>query len=285
MTKDKPMVESGQHCERKCDFPSACHWKTKHTPTKATDFEFLDPKSLDKEGSSALPVSALNNPSTLKKTGLYIDKIVKAAEKRTSQLTTLLSTIDEEKNFTSSPGYVPAPISSPPKLPELPSLNGLGLSFPVMDFSNLKSYLDSPRSTPKEEPNPNPAPPESSRPSLSISPTPTSEDDNDVDMTDWLSSSEDSISPTSKSVSVPPFDFRLDPAHSPQASLADEEEDEDASPVSPRRNAWDWTAGDIGVALGSPTNRLYEEGWEGAMMEEEEEEMEGAWERELGLSD
>ncbi|KAL6714675.1 hypothetical protein ACLMJK_008100 [Lecanora helva] len=284
LSQNESVTQSARHCERKCEFPSACHWKPKHTPKNPVTFAFLDEKSLDAEALNASTHSDKSNTPALKKTGLYIDKIVKAAEKRTSQLTTLLSTIDDEKNFSSTPGYIPSPISSLSKLPELPSLNGLGLSFPVMDFSNLTSYLDSPRSHPREKGKESEETPSAdSPPELSTSATTAEGEDNDdddnVNMTDWLS--DDAISPRFKpdTNNIP---FSIEPGHGPQASLADEEEgDLDDSPVSPRRNAWDWTAGDIGVALGSPTKPIYEETWDDPM----EDEMEREWERELGLSE
>lgn len=217
---------------------------------------------------------------SLKKTGVYIDKLVRAAEKRTNQLTTLLSTIEEERNFTSMPGYIASPTGKPPKLPELPQMNGLGLNFPVMDFSSFKKPLNEHHdSTGQTETDT--TPPEVPTPELSVIIN-TTEDD-DVDMTDWLSEDTTSsplVSPTSKlDPYAVPFDFGIEPGHGPQASLV-----KDLSPVSPRRNAWDWTAGDIGIALGSPTKPIFEDSWDEPMGGDMDDEH-TLWERELAMVD
>lgn len=179
--KDQSIHSWKQHCENECDFPSACHWKTRNTPKKSANFEFLDPNCLGTEPTVVEAATRNNSMQSFKKTGLYIDKIVKAAEKRTSQLTTLLSTIEEERNCAFMPGYVPAPTSSPPKLPELPSLSGLGLSFPVIDFSAFNTHHDDNPSSHKEVHSTG-HPPASSPPSLSTTPTTTSS--SDTPMTD-----------------------------------------------------------------------------------------------------
>ena len=259
VSQDRTEGDLRQHCEHKCDFPSACHWKTKHSPKTVATFDFLDPQCLGRESAAASsPASEKETPPPFKKTGLYIDKIVKAAEKRTSQLTTLLSTIDEERNFASMPSYIPSPASIGPKLLELPSLHGLGLSFPVLDFSNFQKHLDTPRNVTKgldsDDTSRVDSPPELS------SSTTTTEDD-DVEMTEWLSDDQSlsslPLSPKSKNSSDEvPFNFSTDPSHGPRAFLSG---DDDASPFPARRNAWDWTAGDIGVALGSPTKPIFEE--------------------------
>ncbi len=256
-SQHKPANKSHRNCEKQCDFPSACHWNATHNPKKNADFGFLDPKFLGTE-SSSLP--ALEK-STLKKTGsVFIGRLVKAAEKRTTQLTTLLSTIEEEKNVASMPEYIEAP----PKLPELPAVDDLKLTLPVMSFSSFKEPLDDHHSLPKDYESDS-IPSENSPPELSSSVS--SSDDEDADMTDWIS--EDSPSPPSRSPTSAPhpeffsFNFNVDPNHGPQASA------EATSPVSPRRNAWDFTAGDIGIALGSPTKSAYEGRWD------EPREMEG----------
>ena len=278
VAKVQPLDEPAQHCEHKCDFPSACHWKSQNTPKKTANFDFVDPKSLGAKPAVNSTASGKEYIPTSKKTGLYIEKIVKAAEKRTSQLTTLLSTIEEERNFTSMPGYVPPSTNAPPKLPELPSLQGLGLSFPVMDFSMFKKQLDD-HHNPLREVKTKDATPEQSPPESSASVSTAEDDDGDgVHMTNWLLNHpppySPPISPTSKTdLDDIPFDFSIDPTHAghgPDASLADNGDDEDESPISPRRNAWDWTAGDIGIALGSPTKPAYEEIWEEPMKDETE---------------
>lgn len=249
----KPANKSHKNCEHQCDFPSACHWNARHTPKKHANFGFLDPECLGSE-SNASP--ALEK-STLKKTGgVFIDKLVKAAEKRTTQLTTLLSTIEEESNFASMPGYIEAP----PKLPEVPSVHGLELMLPVMDFSSFRESLDNHHRSPKDIGSDS-TPSENSPPELLSSVS--SSDDEDADMTDWSSEDVSSSPPRSPTSAPHPdfisFNFNIDPNHGPQASA------EATSPVSPRRNPWDFTAGDIGVALGSPTKAAYEGRWDESM--------------------
>lgn len=178
-----------KHCEDQCDFPSACHWKARHVPKKDAIFEFPDPKCLGTESKTTL-----KQETPVKKTGLYINRLIKSAEKRTSQLTTLLSTMDEESQFTSTPGYVLAPTttstSTPPKLPEL---NGLGLSFPVMDFSGLKKDPIDPRDTTMVTP-PTVISPRSPPPQIpaALVEAASGDDNLDVDMTDRISEDDES---------------------------------------------------------------------------------------------
>ncbi len=246
----KPANKSHKNCEHQCDFPSACHWNTRHSPRKNADFGFLDPKCLGTESSAS---SALEK-STLKKTGSgLIDKLVKAAEKRTTQLTTLLSTIEEEKHFAAMPEYIEAP----PKLPELPPVDGLRLVLPAMDFSSFKESLEDHHISAKDIES-DPAPSENSPPELSSSVS--SLDDEDADMADWLSEDSPSSPPRSPTSAPPPefisFNFNIDPHHGPQASA------QTTSPISPSRNEWDLTTGGIGIALGSPTKSAYEGRWD-----------------------
>ena len=281
MAKVQSKNDLNQHCEYNCDFPSACHWKSRNTAKMDANFEFFDPKSLGTEPAVTASEPAKNSMPTLKKTSLYIDGIVKAAEKHTTQLTTLLSTIDEEKNFSSLASNSSSPTNAPPKLPELSSLNGLGLSFPSMDFPLFaQTSDDGPKDIELSD-----ATPDTITPDLSVS-VMTAEVE-DIDMTDWLSddpsTSSPPISPTSTiGLGNVNSNLNLDPGHGPQASLADDEDEDNDSPVSPpRRNAWDWTAGDIGIALGSPTKPVWEEIWDEPMEDETERE----WEKELGLSE
>ena len=245
-------AKSDKHCENQCDFPSACHWKSRHSPRKDANFDFLDPDCLSSEPDDTTiptpaPEKAKKTSSSSKKGGSYIDKIVRAAEKRTNQLTTLLSTIEEENNFSSMPGYIS---SSPPKtvkgakLPEMSSMNGLSLNFPVMDFSSfpkLRRSASTSTISSHSTSNSETSPPLSPMSTSSTSPTPT----------------------------LPSNDHQYDNAtRDPNASLSD---DEELSPISPRRNAWDWTAGDIGIALGSPPLKSVWEDDEDDTIEEDEE--------------
>jgi hypothetical protein len=270
-----------KHCEDQCDFPSACHWKARHAPKKTANFEFLDPKCLGTETKTT------PKPDTsVKRTGLYINRLIKSAEKRTSQLTTLLSTMDEETNFASTPGCIP-PLTNTSAPPKLPELNGLGLSFPVMDFSSLEKDPIDPHHTTNIPP-PLIISPQSLPPPPSAIVSAVTEDDHldvDIDMTDWISKPDSSppTSPTSQPhpnrhvlAQEIPFDFSIATTtididtDSSSSSLADDE----SSPVSPRKSAWQWTAGDIGIALSPPMKRVCDEIWDEQMEVAEEVDIE-----------
>ncbi|MCJ1454603.1 hypothetical protein MMC28_004956 [Mycoblastus sanguinarius] len=257
-------------CEDRCDFPSACHWEVKKAVKKDVGFEFLEPKCLGDETHVSL-ASTKSITAVQKRTGVYIDKLVKAAEKRKSQIATLLSPIEEEIKVSSTPTVSPSLIDTPLRLPQL---NGLGLNFPVMDFSKFKRSLDEHQTTLNvNEPKADSA--ISPLPQISVQIDALNEDD--VNMTDWLS--EDATeSPPISPRTIPksndtPFDFRLEPDHSPEASSADDE-----SPVSPRRNAWDWTGGSVGIALSTPPLPLENGIWD-EEMDEEMEDVEMIWGR------
>ena len=260
--------DSKQHCEHTCEFPSACHWKSSLLPEKVANFDFLDPQCSSQE----------DDVTPLKKTGLYIDKIVESAEKRASQLTTLLSTIEEERNFASVPGYIPSPTSVAPKLPEVPSLHGLDLSFPVLETSDFEKHVDSPRSIPTTI-DPDDMSLTDMPPELSSSSTTTEDDGIKIAerLSDHQKPSSPPVSPKSKSNSnAISFNFSVDDHHEPQAFQPN---DDDVSPLLGHNNAWDWTAEDIGIALGSPNKPACEDTWNERMRDETEK----AWELELGL--
>ena len=250
----KPTTPGQKHCEHQCDFPSACHWSKKRSPRTEANFEFLDPSCLSTkptDPSSSGRRTSSSTVSGLKKTGgVVLDKLVKAAEKRTMQLTTLLSTIDEEKNLASTPGYITAPTFPAPKLPESssPPSNGDGLNFPIMDLLPFRIQSDDHYQlqidrTDAEVPTP---------PELCTSPTIASSDD-DVEMKDWVSedpypSLSPPLSPTSKSYSDDiSFNLSVNPDRGPLASLADD----GSMASSPRRHAWDWTVAEVDVVGGS----------------------------------
>lgn len=258
----KPATKFRKDCEHHCDFPSACHWKTRHTPKKRADFGFLDPNCLGTEPSAPPPPEK----SSLKKTGgVIIDKLVKAAGKGTSQLTTLLSTIEEEKNFMSMPGYIPASVDTPistssvktvPKLPELPSMvHGVDMSFPVMDFSKLTVQHDYAHSLDNEVEEDS-IPSENSPPELFSSVS--SSDDEDVDMVDLLSEDLTSpqrppLSPTSApTLDLLSFNFGIDLHRCSQTSAG-------------ATAALDLDVDGVGLALGSPTKPVCEERWDDAL--------------------
>lgn len=236
-----------KHCEDECVFPSSCHWKEQHAVQK-TELGFLDPSCLDKESESS---SAKGKLTVQKDSGNYIGKLRRAAEKRATQVAkAILLPIEEEDQN---------PLSS---LDATPILNGLGLHFPAMDFSSPKNGGNESREL-MEKPQINLAIPKS--PQMSARLDNVWEDD--VDMTDWITqdgTESPPISPCAQSdADEVPFDFRLEQDHSPQASLAD-----DDSPISPMRSAWNWTAGDIGVALSPPALPVEDEIWEEEMEDE-----------------
>ena len=296
ITMDLPAFK---HCESQCDFPSACRWKAKLSPKKERTFvDFLDQASLGSECLNNAPATEEKKKETTsvpKKTSVFVNKLVKAAEKRTSQLTTLLSNIEDESNFALTPGYIPAPrtVEAPPKLSSsssAPKLPELKLSFPVMDFSTIKNSLDkhhkiyngdlpnipeyrSPKSPPIEA-------------SAWSNAADKDENDNDVQMSDWLSASATAPSPLPKTITVllptevetADFDFNI-------ADSSSSSSDDDSLPNSPRKTAWEWTAGAIGIALESPappslTGRGKErcEGSWDEMVGEEIEDVEMMWE-------
>ncbi|KAL2055773.1 hypothetical protein ABVK25_004017 [Lepraria finkii] len=71
----------------------------------------------------------------------------------------------------------------------------------------------------------------------------------------------------SSSNSASPADTDID---ADSSSLADD----DPSPVSPRRSAWEWTAGDIGIAFSPPMRRVHDEIWDEQMQTADEVDME-----------
>ncbi|KAK4690152.1 hypothetical protein P7C71_g6570, partial [Lecanoromycetidae sp. Uapishka_2] len=178
------------------------------------------------------------------------------------QLTTLLSTIEDESNFASTPGFVPAITDKAPKLPEL------DLTFPVMDFSTIKQGLNSHHQKAKgllpKIISPQSPPPQQSALMEALSPI---QSPPDVDMTDWLSE-DTTASPPEANTDEIPFDFSIDTPTSPSPPSSPSTEGE--SPDS-RGRAWDWTAGDIGIALGSPVGKMvHDEIWDEQMDDVEE---------------
>lgn len=89
-------------------------------------------------------------------------------------------------------------------------------------------------------------------------------------MTDWLSEDTTS-SPAESNIDDVPFDFSIDRPSSPSPSSSPSTEDE--SPMS-GKEAWDWTGGDIGIALSSPGKTVHDEIWD-----EQMNDVEGMWER------
>lgn len=258
------VVRAGnKHCEDECDFPSSCHWKEQHAVHK-TELRFLDPSWLDQEPDNS---SAKSKLTVQKSTGDYLGKLRKAAEKRATQVAkALLLPIEEEDQKASS------------YLETTPTLNGLGRHFPVMDFSSPKHGGNEGRE-PMEKPKINLSIPKDQQMSARLD----SVWEDDVDMTDWVTQDareSPPVSPCTQPDAVEvPFDFKLEQDHCPQASLADDDDDDDDdSPISPMRSAWNWTAGDIGVALSPPASLVEDEIWE-EQMEDEKADADMRWDK------
>ena len=303
-----PQNPNLKHCENQCDFPSACHWKTRHAPKKEANFSFLDPKCLDTEESQSKPSTKTTSSSgpelTLSTVPKIFTRIVKAAEKRTPQITTLLSTLEEESNFTSTPGYIPPSTSPPNPLTQQqqqqqypPKLNPLSLHLPILDFS-LSPSLSSSLSTLSET-------------STTGDEYEDESEEPDVDMTDWIAKDDIESPPISPVSPTPPPKSPLrshpHPHHPPNTNsipfdfsittteVAEMVTREDESPISPMRTVWEWTAGDIGIALSSPPVRTVVDSWSATMEdvdssegdvdssegEEEEGEVDMLWERDI----
>ena len=198
--------------------------------------EIDSPAPADTELPSDVPPPPTHLVHSLqKRSNVYLDKLIRAAEKRTAQLATLLSPIAEEPDSKpSSPGF------------------GLGLSIPVLDFPSFKSNLDA-----------------YGQKSLVITNEElagsfergvrTSEGfeerlmdlDGDEEMLSPLSGSEASSTMSTPSVMSPRssgegggvfvFDFG--------------DAGDGNAPPSPRRGAWDWGVGGTGVAVSTPVKK------------------------------
>ena len=231
-----------KHCEDECNFPSSCHWKEEHA-VQETGMTYNDTCCLDKEPDVS-SVEVEGKLTDRKGTEDYIGKVRKAAERRRTQAARAsLSTIEEEDQQASS-------------FPDAtPRLNGLGLHYSVVDFSSSKAGADETcgivgKSQMKLM----------TSNSLQLLALVDDIWEEDVDMTDWTDDATESpsVSPCGQPEAVQvPFDFRFEQDDGRAASLA-----EDDVPVSALRSPWNWTAGDIGVAL-SPRDLSAEgETWE-----------------------
>ncbi|MCJ1255645.1 hypothetical protein MMC24_003462 [Lignoscripta atroalba] len=163
--------------------------------------------------------SAISAASARRNTSIArLQRLVDSAEQRTAQLADLLSPIEEHEEG----GY---------KDPDV--------DFPVLDFSAFKASLDAVHGCPAIDE-------KSSTLQMSVLEIDGAIDAEmaDVDMTE------------------PPLVRILDPASTTASENLDEEfgfdscssetDAAEASPTSPRRNAWDWTIDGIGVALSIP---------------------------------
>lgn len=246
------IVNSGsKHCEDECDFPSSCHWKEQHA-VQETRSGFLHDSCLDKKPDT-LPVKSKQTVQNDSEN--YVGKFRRAAEKHTAQVAkALLAPIEEEGDQKASSCQ-----------DTMPKLNGLGLHFPVMDFSSFNS-----ESRPSGEVEDGPQ----MKLSIPDSPQMSARVENvweeDVDMTDWITQDATESPPDASEVS---FDFRLEQGEEAPASLADDE-----SPISPMRSTWGWTAGGIGIALSPPALPVEDEIWD-REMEEEMDDGDALWDQ------
>ncbi|CAF9939469.1 MAG: hypothetical protein ALECFALPRED_008144 [Alectoria fallacina] len=221
-----------KHCEDECDFPSSCHWERQHA-VQETGFGCLDPSCLGKEPDT----SSANGKLTVQKgAGDFIDKLRKAAEKRTTQVAkALLSPIEEEDQKASR------------SLDATPKANGLGLHFPVMDFSSFKNGVNESREL-VDKSQINLSIPKNPQASARIGKT----REDDFSITDWITQDAIESAPISPcdqpdAIEVS-FDFRLEQDQRPSVPLADA----DDSPISPMHSNWDRAPGGIGIALSLP---------------------------------
>lgn len=250
-------------CPNQCDFPSACHWRARQAkqakqarkPASGTTFDFLDPSCLETEVPVLDPIAESSLTSLQKRTGQYANRFLKAAENKTIQAAAFLSKTEDCDNVLPA-----STLSTSAGPPGPPTLNGLRLSFPVMDFAAYGKSVDGnhERSRVVEQQaivRAQKTPPVSTT-------METSYEDIDIDMTDWISDSPSSSPETSPTTGTPrialPFDFRIEPDHCSQSHL-DEEED---SPISPFKMAWNWSTGGIGIALTTPPDSPEEAVWE-----------------------
>ncbi len=244
-------VRSGsKHCEDECNFPSSCHWKGQHA-VEETKFGFIDPSCLDKEPDTS---SITGKMRVQRNTGSHVNKFGRTAENDTTQAAKEhLSPIEEEEQKASW------------SLDTRPRLNGLGLHSPAMDFSSSKDVAHESREF-------------VDRPQIHIS-IPKSPQmlarvenvlEEDVDMTDWITPNATEIpliSPCTELESIEvPFDFGIEQDEGARACM-----DDNDSPISPMRSAWNWTAGGIGIALSTPTLTIEEGIREEEMMEDSDD--------------
>lgn len=204
------------------------------------------------ETSAETPLSLLQ-----KRTGQSANKVFQAAVATTTQAAAAAFLPQVEKEGA-APRISTRSNTGPP--PGAPTLNGLSLNFPVMDFAAFRQSIDEDRETPRVVnqqatlPATNP-PPASTR-------MDTGYEDADIDMTDWISDSPSSSpesSPTSRTPQMNPlFDFRIEADDGSQFDLDERE----GPPVSPCKTTWNWTTGGIGIALKTPSELPDEGMWD-----------------------
>lgn len=214
-----------KHCEDECNFPSSCHWKEEHA-AQEMGIAYHDNSGLDKEPDVSLVEGKLTDQ---KDSEDCIGKVRKAVERRRKEAGgAILTTIEEEDQTASS------------FLDAMPRLNGLGLHYPVMDLSSSEAGADESRDAVDKSQTKVVAPM-----GLQMLARVDKVWEEEVDMTDWITDdATDSrpISPCGQPEAIEvPFDFRFE-----------QDEVDDVSPASPVCGSWNWTAGDIAVALSPP---------------------------------
>ena len=233
-TNGRSVRHSAKHCQDECDFPSCCHWKEQDAIQNAK-LDYTDPNRLDKKQDRSLIKGKI---SVQESTRDCVEKFRRAAEKHTMQVAKAsLSPIEEDQQAL-------------PSVDAMPRFNGLGLHFPVMDFSKFKNSDTKTRQlvdkthTNLEMP-----------PNVHVSARIDDALEEDVDMKEWITGSPPSYSCRQPDAVQIPFDFKFKQG---SVSLSDD----DDSPVSPMRSVWDWTAGGIGTALSPPALPVEGEDWE-----------------------
>ena len=220
-----------KHCEDDCNFPSACHWEEEHA-AQDTGIAYRDPSSLDKEPDA----SAVNDKLAIQNvTDNHTSKVRKTADRRTTQgAKTILPAIEEADQKAS------------PSVDALPKWNGLGLHYPVMDFSSAEDGADESGEVVGEGQRKLTTPG-----SQQMSARTNKVREEEIDRMDWIR--EDAVespplSPYAQAEAPQvPFDFKLEQDDSIAASLANADLE-----IWEMSGTWDWTAGGIGVALSPP---------------------------------
>ena len=208
-----PVVRLGRkHCEDECDFPSSCHWKEQYA-VQERRFAYPDPGS---------PYMEADAPSVEDNTRR---KVRRARINGTIKVANLTPIEEEEQKASSFPNTVP-------------DLNGLGLHYPVMEFSSSKNGRnESSETADKAQLNlPTPKSPQMSARVDSVW-------EDDVDMTDFITQNATESAPIFLGAQ-PEFDFGLEQDDGHAECLAD-----DVLSISPMRSTWDLG---IGVALLPP---------------------------------
>lgn len=243
-TTGQVVRRDSKHCEDECNFPSSCHWKEQQAYQEVGS-GLPGPNGLDLEPGTFPVKGKLTVP---KGSENYIGKSRSTSEKRAMEVAKVfLSPIEEEDQEAST------------CLDTRRRMNGLGFHFPVMEFSSSKNGVNKYPGL-VDESQMNFSVPQS--PQMSARVDKVWEDD--VDMTDWITPDDvdsGSISPCAQPDAIQvPFDFKLEQDQRSSRNLAD-----DDSTTSAMGNAWNWTAGGIGIALSPPALPVGDEMWEDEM--------------------